>query len=205
MDGEVALRFGLFALAGRLRDDADLVGFGLGGRGLTHGDGAADGGVAFGLGPGDFSVAANAGDVRPAHVGDVLVLVADLTNGERDHLQAHLRQVVHAGGAHALGDHFRLLDDLLDGELADDAAQVALHDEADQAFALIGGFGEELLGVKAHQLQRELAKCFNDREDDGAAGLDDARLAQPAIHNQSLVGTGLAVHAADRNDDKENA
>jgi hypothetical protein len=35
---------------------------------------------------------------------------------------------------------------LLDGELADDAAEMAFHDEADEAFALIGRFGKKLLG-----------------------------------------------------------
>ena len=63
-----------------------------------------------------------------------------------DDLEAHLAHVVHAGGAHALGDHLGLFDDLFDGELADDAAKVAFHDEADEAFALVGRFGEELLG-----------------------------------------------------------
>src|SRR6202020_119198 len=32
------------------------------------------------------------------------------------------------------------------GELTDDAAEVAFHDEADEAFTLVGGLGEELLG-----------------------------------------------------------
>jgi hypothetical protein len=38
-------------------------------------------------------------------------------------------------------NHFRFLDDLLDGQLADDAAQVALHDQANQALALFGPLG----------------------------------------------------------------
>ena len=91
----------------------------------------------------DFGVAANAGYVRPAHVGDVFVLVADLADGEGDDFEAHLRQVVEAGGAHAFGHHFGFLDDLLDGELADDAAQVAFHNQADEAFALGGGISKE--------------------------------------------------------------
>ena len=37
-------------------------------------------------------------------------------------------------------DHFRLLDDLLHGELADDAAEVAFHHQADEAFALFRAF-----------------------------------------------------------------
>ena len=108
--------------------------------------GALDGGVALGFGGGDVGVALDARDVGPAHVGDVVVLVADFLDGERDHLEAHLVHVVGAGGAHALADHLRLLDDLLDRELADDAAQVAFHHQADQAFALLRRLGEELLG-----------------------------------------------------------
>ncbi len=115
-----------------------LVGCGLRDGGFAQGDGAADGGVAFGFGGGDLGVALDAGDVGPAHVGDVLVLVADLADGEGDDFEAHLGHVVHAGGAHALGDHLGLFDDLLDGELADDAAEMAFHDEADEAFALVG-------------------------------------------------------------------
>ena len=65
---------------------------------------------------------------------------------KRDDFESHLAHVVHAGGAHALGDHLGLFDDLLDGELTDDAAQMAFHDEADEAFALVGRFGEELFG-----------------------------------------------------------
>ena len=61
-------------------------------------------------------------------------------------LEAHLVHVVGAGGAHAVGDHLRLLDDLFDRELADDAAQVAFHHQADQALALLRRLGQELLG-----------------------------------------------------------
>src|SRR5262249_11891535 len=45
-----------------------------------------------------------------------------------------------------LGDHFRLLDDFFNRKLADDAAKVAFHYQADQSFALCGTFREELLG-----------------------------------------------------------
>jgi hypothetical protein len=138
LDVEVALRFGLFGQRRGLGDDALLVGAAFGDGGFAQRIGAADGGVALGFGGGDLGVALDAGYVGPAHVGDVLVLVADLADGEADDLEAHLAHVVHAGGAHALGDHLGLLDDLLDGELADDAAQMAFHDEADEAFALVG-------------------------------------------------------------------
>ncbi len=43
-------------------------------------------------------------------------------------------------------NHLRLLDDLFNRELADDAAEVAFHDEPDQAFAFGGSFGQELFG-----------------------------------------------------------
>ena len=98
---------------------------------------ALDRGVALGFGGGDVGVALDARDVGPAHVGDVLVLVADFLDGERDDLEAHLVHVVGAGGAHAVADHLRLLHDLFHRELADDAAQVAFHHQPDQAFALL--------------------------------------------------------------------
>ena len=107
--------------------------------------GALDGGVAIGFGGGDVGVALDAGDVGLAHVGDVLVLVADFLDGERNDFQAHLVHVVGAGGAHAVGDHLRLLHDFFHRELADDAAQMAFHHQADQAFALLIGLGQELL------------------------------------------------------------
>ena len=143
-------------------------------------------------------------------------------------LEAHLAHVVCAGAAHAVGNHLGLFDDLLDGELADDAAQVSFHDQADEAFAfgrvlreelfgrgedrlLVGadldlrdsfhGNGDALFGVEIllrsdverHQLKRELAAVFDDREDDGAVALDDAGAAK-SIDDQRLVGAGLAKH-----------
>jgi hypothetical protein len=106
----------------------------------------ADGGIALGFGGGDIGVALDARDIRPAHVGDVFVLVADFFDGERNHFQAHLVHVVGAGAAHAVGRPSPALHDLLHRELADDAAQVAFHHQADQAFALLIGLGEKLLG-----------------------------------------------------------
>ena len=146
LDVEVALGFGLLGEGEGFGEDALLIGGGFGYGGFAQSYGAADGGVALGFGGGDLGVALDAGYVGAAHVGDVLVLVADLADGEGDDFEAHLAHVVHAGGAHALGYHLGLFDDLLDGELADDAAEMAFHDEADEAFALVGGLGEELLG-----------------------------------------------------------
>ena len=127
-------------------EDALLIGSGLGDRSFSGCVGAANGGVALGFRRGDFSVALDADDVRAPHVGDVFVFVAHLFDGEGDDFEAHLAHVVGTGAAHAIGDHLRLFHYLFDGELADDAAQVAFHDEADEAFALGRGLGEELLG-----------------------------------------------------------
>ena len=67
--------------------------------------------------------------------------------------------------AHAVGDHLRLLDDLLDRELADDAAQVAFHHQADQAFALLRRLGQELLGRGLDRLGIGLDLDLRDRFD----------------------------------------
>src|SRR5262249_22316157 len=48
------------------------------------------------------------------------------------------------GAAHAIADHLRLFDDLLDGELADDAAEMAFHHQTDKTLALLRALGEEL-------------------------------------------------------------
>ena len=130
----------------RLGEHALLVGLRLGDGRFARGFGALDGGIAIGFGGGHVGIALDARDVGPAHVGDVLVLVADFLDGERNHFEAHLVHVVGAGGAHAVAHHLRLLDDLFDRQLADDAAQVAFHHQADQALALLGRLGEELLG-----------------------------------------------------------
>ncbi len=80
------------------------------------------------------------------HVGDVFVLVANFLDGERDHLQPHLVHVIGAGGAHAVGHHLGLLDDLFHRELPDNAAQVSFHHQPDQRFPVLRRLGEELLG-----------------------------------------------------------
>ena len=48
----------------------------------------------------------------------------------RDDLKAHLAHVVRDAVAYSPGDDLRLFDDLFDFEQADDASQVALHDQA---------------------------------------------------------------------------
>ena len=169
--------------------------------------------------------------------GDVLVLVPHLLDGEGDHLEAHLVHVVRAGRAHAVAHHLRLLHDLLDSELADDAAQMAFHDKAYEAFALVGQFREELFGcgkdgllvradfdlgdgfdgygdtlfgieillrgdVEAHEFERELARVFNNREDDGAATLDDAR-ATETVDDDGLIRAGFAKHLGHEGGEEE--
>ena len=149
---EVALRLGLLGLGECLCQHALLVGLRLGNCSFPRCHGTLDRSVALGFGGRDVGVAFNAGDVGLAHVGDVLVLVADLFNGEGNYLEAHLVHVIGAGGAHAIAHHLRLLDNFFDGELSDDAAQMAFHDQADQAFALLIAFGEELLGRGKNRL-----------------------------------------------------
>ena len=149
---EIALGFGLLGLRKRLGQHPFLVGLRFGDGGFARGHGAPDGGIAVGFGGGHVGVALDARYVGTAHVGDVLVLVADFLDGEGNHFQAHLVHVVGAGGAHAVAHHFGLLHDLFHGELADDAAQVAFHHQADEAFALVGRLGEKLLGGGENRL-----------------------------------------------------
>ena len=125
---------------------------GTGNRGLPLSQRTLDGGIAIGFCRGHVGIALDARDVGLAHVGDVFVLVANFFDGERNDFQPHLVHVFGASGAHAVGNHLRLLDDLFDGELADNAAQVAFHHETNQAFALLVGLGEELLGRGEHGL-----------------------------------------------------
>jgi hypothetical protein len=113
-------------------------------------------------------------DVRPAHVGDVVVLVLDLADRERHDDQAHLVHVVGDVGPHPLGHHLRLLDDLFDRQLADDAPQVALHDQADQPLALGRLLAQELLGRGLDALRVRLDLDLGDRLDrdrDALAGV----------------------------------
>ena len=67
---------------------------------------ALDGDVAICFGGGYFGVALDSGDVRAAHVGDVLVLVANFLDGEAHDFEAHLAHVVGAGRAHAISRPF---------------------------------------------------------------------------------------------------
>ncbi len=141
---EVALGLGLPRLRRGACDHRLLIRRGLGHRGLAHRLGLADRGVALGLRGRHVRNLLHARDVRLAHVRDVLVLVAHLSDGEAHHLEAHLRKVLRDVGAHAVRHHLRLLDDLFYCELADDSAQVPLHHEPDEPLALRRRLGQQL-------------------------------------------------------------
>src|SRR5262252_1320237 len=184
-DVEVALGLGLLGKRSGFGSDAFLVGLRFGDSRSTGGLGAFDGDVAFGLGGGNLSVALDAGDVGPTHVGDVFVLVANFLDGEAHDFKPHLAHVFGAGGAHAAANHFRLLDDLLDGELADDAAQVTLHHQADETLTLFRALGEELFGRRANRngVGLYLQLCN---------GLDRDRYALVGV--QTLLGRHVERH-----------
>ena len=141
---QIALRFRLLGLREGFRQHAFLIGLCLGDGGRAHGFSAFDRRIALGFGGGHVGVAFDPCDIGSAHVGDVFVLVADFLDGERNDFEPHLVHVVRAGGAHAVADHFRLLDDLFYRELADDAAQMAFHHQPDQSFALLRRLGQKL-------------------------------------------------------------
>src|SRR5271165_5591768 len=141
LDVQIALGFGLFGQRGSFREDTLLVSLRFGYRGGALRFGALDGDVAFGFGSGYFRYQLDARDIRAPHVGDVFVLVANFFDGEAHNVETHFVHIRGARGTHALADHFRLFHQLLDGELADDAAQMALHHQADQTFPLLRALG----------------------------------------------------------------
>ena len=64
--------------------------------------------------------------------------------------------------------------------------------------------GVEILlrrNVEAHQLQTQLAAAFHHGEDHRAVSLDHARAAE-SIHDQGLIGAGLAIHPRQDTHDK---
>src|SRR5208282_3894832 len=105
LDVEVAFGFGLPSHGSGFGGDALLVRLRFGDGGGTRGFGTLYGDVAIGFGGGHFGVALDAGDVRAAHVGDVLVLVAHFLDGEADDIEPHLAHVVGTGGAHVAANH----------------------------------------------------------------------------------------------------
>src|SRR6266436_5464154 len=148
LDVQVALRFGLFGKRSGFSRNTLLVGLCFRDRRSSRRFGALDGDVAVGFGSGHFRVSLDARDVGPSHVGDVFIFVAYFLDGEADDFQAHLAHVVCAGGSHAVADHFRLLHDLLHGELADDSTEMAFHHQPNQGLALFRPLGEKLLGSR---------------------------------------------------------
>jgi len=109
LDLKIARGFGLLGLRKRLRQNTLLVG-------LRLGDGRSRCACArlMAVSRSASAVATSASRLmratsRSSHVGDVLVLVANLFDGEGDDLEAHLVHVVCAGRAHPVGDHLRLL------------------------------------------------------------------------------------------------
>ena len=141
LDFQVALRFRLLGQRQSLRQHTLLVGLRFGDSRFPLRQRALDRGVAVSFCGSNVGIALDASHVRLAHVGDVLVFIANFLNGERNHLETHLVHVLGTGAAHAVGNHLRLLHDFFHGELADDAAQVAFHHQPDQAFALLVAFG----------------------------------------------------------------
>ncbi len=146
LDFKIALRLRLLGQRQSLSQYALLVRLRSCNCGRTLRFRALDGGIALGFSRGNVGVALDPRHVGPAHVRNVLVLVADFLDGERDHFQSHLAHVVGTSRAHAVGDHLRLFHDLLDRELSNDAAQVAFHHQPDQPFAFVRRLGQELLG-----------------------------------------------------------
>src|SRR6185437_14457822 len=143
---EIALRLCLLRQRHRLREHALLVRRRLRHRGFAQCNRAPDRRIALRFHCRNLRVALDACNVGPPHVGDVLVLVAHFLDGEAHHHEPHLAHVLGACRAHALAHHFRLFHNLLDRELADDAAQMAFHYQPDQAFALLRRLVQELLG-----------------------------------------------------------
>ena len=68
-----------------------------------------------------------------------------------------------ARGAQPVSHHFGLFDDLFDGELANDAAEVTFHDETDESFTVVIALGEELLGCGSDRFRVALNFDLGDR------------------------------------------
>jgi len=110
-----------------------------------------------------------------------------------------------AHGAHAVGDHLGLLHDLFHRELADDAAQVAFHDQADEAFALLRRLGQELLGAGEDRLLVALHLDLRDRLDGhGHALLRVEVLLRRDVERHQLEREGLEA-VNHREDDRAAA
>ena len=97
-------------------------------------------------------------------------------------------------------DHLGLLDDLLDRELADDAAQVPFHHQPDQPFALVGRLGQELLGRRLDRLRIGLHLDLRDRFD----GHRHALLRVEVLHRRHVERHQLQRQLPARFDHRED-
>src|SRR5207248_9038476 len=91
--------------------------------------------------------------------------------------------------AYSPGDDLRLFDDLFDFEQADDAAQVAFHDQPQQRLAFLLRFGQELLGRGANTLRIGLDLDLRHRLDGDGDALRGVQL---------LLGRHVKRHQLER-------
>src|ERR1700730_18342680 len=189
LDVQIAFGFRLLGLRSRFRGHSLLVRlrFCPGGRALRLG--TLDRDVAVRFGCRHFRIALDARNVRPAHVGDVFVFVAHFLQREAHHFEPHLVHVIRARGTHAVGNHFRLLHDLLHGKLPDNPAQMTFHHKPDQPFALLRPLGQELLRRGSNGLRIGFHFDLRDRFD---------RHGQALIGVQALLRSDVKRHQLQR-------
>ena len=148
---EVALGFGLLGRRRRFRHDALLVGLRPGDRRFAHRLGALDRRVAARL----LLSAISAFRLIAAMSGKPMFMMYSFLSRTslivNDTISRPILSMSSADvAAHSVRHHLRLLHDLLDRQLADDAAQVAFHHQPNQPFALNGVLGQQLLGCRAN-------------------------------------------------------
>src|SRR5581483_9583604 len=145
-EGQVALRFGLEGQRFGLGLHALLIRFGAGNGGFTGCISLLDLGVALCQGRGNIGLLANFGDLGTAHVGDVIVLVAYVLDSEGDDFQSHLGHIGSDGSEHLATDALRIFDQVFNGQLANNATQMAFHHQTDQILTVGLRFAQKLLG-----------------------------------------------------------
>ena len=146
LDFQIADALGLFRREKSFRQHPLLIGLRLGDCGRASRFGPLDHRVALGFGRGDIGIALDARDIGTAHVDDVVVLIADFLDGERNDFQPILVK--------SLAQVSRMRSPTISGSLTicfhrklpDDAAQVAFHHQADQAVAFGIALGQKLFG-----------------------------------------------------------
>jgi len=106
--------------------------------------------IALGFSSGYIGIALNTGNIGPAmfamysFLSRTSLMVNDTTSSPI--LLMSPAQVA----AHAVTHHLRLLHNLFNRKLADDAAKMAFHHQTNQSFALRRRFGKKLLGARAN-------------------------------------------------------